>query len=209
MLAISAMATMLPAALGFWVAGGNRLVLPILLALFAGPTVMALFGVVHGALVDDDTDLRSYLHGVRDTALRSTAHSSVPALCLVSLAAATEAYARTGSIFALVSLGTALVATVLSVAGLVAALPLAVARPQIRGVRLWVTSWYLIGRWPIRFLAPCIVAGLGLGLAVTVSSTLVLLLPAPVALLASAAYWCCAVELGAHDVFVPRDSRVN
>lgn len=207
MLAISSTVTTLGASIGFWFAGGSQLLVPILLALLAGPTVMALFLVVQGALVADDTDLRAYLRGVRDTALPSTAHSLIPALCLVSLAAAADVYARTSSTFMLVSLGVAIVATSLSVAGFVVVLPLAVARPHVRGAMLWVTAWHMLGRWPVRFLAPIVMAGLALWTALTYSSTLVLLLPAPIALLAGAAYWCCAVELGARDVLVPGDAR--
>ena len=202
-LAVSSTVLTLGASIGLRLAGGSQLLLPILLALFAGPTTMALFNVVQGALVSDDTDLRTYLRGVRHTALPSTAHSLIPALCLGSLTAAADVYARTSSAFMLVSLGTAIVATILSVAGFVVVLPLAVARPQVRGAMLWVTAWHIFGRWPVRFLAPIVMAGLALWGALTYSSTLVLLLPAPIALLAGAAYWCCAVELGARDVLVP------
>src|SRR5699024_10968347 len=98
----------------------------------AGPTLMALFSVAQGALVSGGTGLRSYLRAVRETALPSTAHSLIPALSLVSLAAAADVYERTSSAFMLVSLSTAIVATILSVAGFVVVLPLAVARPQLR-----------------------------------------------------------------------------
>lgn len=206
MLAISAAATGVAAALAVLIAGGNPLLRPTLLALFAGPTLMALLAVVQGALVDDDTDLRAYLAALRTSAVRSTGYSLVPALCVVSLLAATDVYVRTGTTFVLVSLGTAGAATVLTVAGLTVLVPLAVARPELRGRRLWVTSWYLLGRWPVRFLAPIALTGLALWVAFSVSSTLVLLLPAPIALLAGAAYWCCAVELGANDVVVPGGS---
>lgn len=207
MLAVGSTVTTLGASVGFWLAGGSQLLLPILLAVLAGPTMMALFSVAQGALVSDDTGLRSYLRGVRETALPSMAHSLIPALSLVSLAAAADVYERTSSAFMLVSLSTAIVATILSVAGFVVVLPLAVARPQLRRAMLWVTAWHMLGRWPVRFLAPIVMAGLALWTALTYSSTLVLLLPAPIALVAGAAYWCCAVELGARDVLVPGDAR--
>lgn len=206
MLAISAAATALAAALAVLTAGGNPLLIPILLALFAGPSVMALLAVAQGALVDDDTDLRTYLRALKTTAVRSTGHSLVPALCMVSLLAANDVYTRTGNAFMLFSLGIATTATVLTLAGFTVLMPLAVARPALRGRRLWVTSWYLLGRWPVRFLAPIALTGLALWVAFTFSSTVVLLLPAPIALLAGAAYWCCAVELGADDVVVPDGS---
>ena len=206
MLSISAAVTAVAAVLAVQSAGGNQLLAPLLLALLVGPSLMALLNVVQGALVDDDTDLRAYLGGLKASALRSTGYSLIPALCLVSLVAAADVYARTGSGFMLISLGVAAAATILAVAGFTVAVPLAVARPELRGVRIWITSWFLLGRWPVRFFAPVALAGLALWVAVSVSSTLVLLLPAPIALLAGAAYWCCAVEIGADDVVVPDGS---
>lgn len=204
MLAISATVTAVPAAVAAALSGaaGSRILTPVLLAVLAGPSLMALLRVVQGALVEDDTDLQTYLRSLGATALRSVGISLVPALCLVSLLAAIDVHARTGSIIMLVSLCLAAAATVLTVTGLLVLMPLAVARPALHGARLWVISWHLLGRWPIRFLAPLVLAGLALWAAVSVSSTLVLLLPAPIALLTGAAYWCCAVELGAQDMVV-------
>lgn len=196
--AVTAVAAAVASAAGTVVRGG--LLTPVLLALLAGPTLMALVRVVQGALVEDDTDLRTYLNCLRSTALRSAGIAVVPALCMVSLLAALEVYGRTGSGLMLVSLCLAAVASVLTVTGTVVLLPLVVARPALRGVRLWAISWHLLGRWPVRFLAPLALAALALWAAVSFASTLVLLLPAPIALLAGAAYWCCAVELGAEDV---------
>src|SRR5699024_2532872 len=85
MLAVGSTVTTLGASVGFWLAGGSQLLLPILLAVLAGPTMMALFSVAQGALVSDDTGLRSYLRGVRETALPSMAHSPIRALIPVSL----------------------------------------------------------------------------------------------------------------------------
>lgn len=207
MLAISAAATAVSAAVAVALSGtvGGGMLAPVLLAVLAGPTLMALLRVVQGALVEDDTDLRTYLRSLRATALRSAGFSLVPAMCLVSLLAASEVHARTGCGLMLISLCLAAVAMVLTVTGFVVVMPLAVARPALRGARLWAISWHLLGRWPVRFLASLTLAGLALWAAVSVSSTLVLLLPAPIALLAGAAYWCCAVELGAEDMVVTGD----
>lgn len=202
MLAISAAVTAVAALLAVQVAGRSQLLTPLLLAGLSGPPLMGLQAVVQGALVDDDTDFQVYLRGLRSAALRGAGHALVPALSVVSLLAAADVYGRTGSAFMLISLGTATAATILSGVGFLALAPLVVARPELRGVRLWSTSWHLLGRWPVRFLAPAILAGLALWVAVSVSSTLVVLLPAPIALLGGAAYWCCAVELGADDVVV-------
>ena len=196
--AVTAVSAAFASAAGTLVRGG--LLTPVLLALLAGPTVMALMRVVQGALVEDDIDLRTYLSALRGTAARSAGISVVPAMCLTSLLAALEVYGRTGSGLMLVSLCLAAVASVLTVTGTVVLLPLVVARPALRGARAWAISWHLLGRWPVRFLAPLALAALALWAAVSFASTLVLLLPAPIALLAGAAYWCCAVELGAEDV---------
>ena len=196
--AVTAVSAAFASAAGTAVQGG--LLTPALLALLAGPTLMALVRVVQGALVEDDTDLRIYLSCLRSTAVRSAGISFIPAMSLLCLLAALEVYGRTGSGLMLVSLCLAAVASVLTVTGTVVLLPLVVARPALRGARAWAIAWHLLGRWPVRFLAPLALAALALWAAVSFASTLVLLLPAPVALLAGAAYWCCAVELGAEDV---------
>lgn len=208
MLAVSAAVTAAAATVASMLGGavGGGLLTPVLLAVLAGPTVMALLRVVQGALVEDDTDLRTYLRSLRATALRSTGFALLPATCLVSLLAALEVHARTGSALVLVSLCLSAAASVLAVTGSVVLMPLAVARPALHGARLWSISWHLLGRWPVRFLAPLALAGIALWAALSLSSTLVLLLPAPIALLTGAAYWCCAVELGAQDV-VGTDGR--
>lgn len=200
MLAIGAATTALGAGTAALLAGGSKLLFPLLLLVLCGPTLMALQTVVHGALVEDDTDVRAYLRALRGTALRSAGHCLPTAFSLVSLLAAAEVYGRTQSVLVLISLGTAITATALTIAGLAALIPLSVARPELRPMRLWVTAWHLVGRWPVRFLAPIALAGLALWAAVSVSSALVMLLPAGISLLAGAAFWCCAVEMGADDV---------
>src|SRR5699024_9226997 len=99
MLAVSAAVTAAAATVASMLAGavGGGLLTPVLLAVHAGPTVMALLRVVQGALVADDPDLRSYLRSLRASALRSTGFALLLATCLVSLRAALEVHARTGS----------------------------------------------------------------------------------------------------------------
>lgn len=145
----------------------------------------------------DDTELPRYTRSFRRCAARSTAYSLIPGLSLTALLAALEVHARTGSGMVLIPLALSVSCSVLTLAGLVALLPLAAARPALRGYRLWLTAWYLLGRWPVRYAAPLALGGLALWTATTLHTSLILLLPAPVALLAGAAHWCCAIDLGA------------
>lgn len=199
-LAVAAAATALPLTAALWLTGGISVATPLLAAVLCGPTLLALFSVVQDALVHDDTELRRFALALRRSALRSTGCSLIAGLCLSALLAALEVHARTGSSAVLLPLSLAASGSVLTLTGLVALLPLAAARPSLRGIRLWITAWHLLGRWPVRFLAPCAVCALALWAGVSLHSSLILLLPAPVALMAGAAYWCCALDLGAGDL---------
>lgn len=193
-------ATGLALAAALWITGGIVVATPLVAALLCGPTLLPLFAAVQGALVHDDTELRSYGRDIRRFAVRGTSLTLVAGLCLSAMLAGIEVHARTGSGAVLLSLAVAVTASALTVAGLFALLPLAVARPGLRGLRLWASSWYLLGRWPVRFLAPVSVGALAVWVGTTVHSSLILLLPVPVALMAGSAYWCCALDLGADDV---------
>ncbi|MGP9537996.1 hypothetical protein ACT3SP_08290 [Brachybacterium sp. AOP43-C2-M15] len=199
-LAAAGAATALTLATALWITGGIRVPTPLLAALLCGPTLLPLFSVVQDALVHDDTELRLYARALRGSALRGTAHALTVGLCLSALLAALEVHARTGSDAVVVSLALAASGSVLTAVGLLALLPLAVARPGLRGVRLWITAWHLLGRWPVRFLAPAVVCVLAAWAGTALHSSLILLLPVPVALMAGAAYWCCALDLGAEDL---------
>lgn len=198
-LAVAAGASALSLAASLWIAGGISVVTPLLAALLCGPTLLPLSAVVQDALVHDDTELRRYAPALRRTALRGTGCSLIVGLCLSALLAALEVHARTGSSAALLPLAIAASCSVLTLTGLLALLPLAAARPGLRGIRLWITAWYLLGRWPVRFLAAFVVGGLAVWAGIAIHSSLILLLPAPVALMTGAAYWCCALDLGAGD----------
>lgn len=196
-LAVAAVASGLPLTIAVLLTSGISVLTPLLAALWCGPTLIPLLGAVQDALVHDDTELSRYARSFRRCAARSTAYSLIPGLSLTALLAALEVHARTGSGMVLIPLALSVSCSVLTLAGLVALLPLAAARPALRGYRLWLTAWYLLGRWPVRYAAPLALGGLALWTATTLHTSLILLLPAPVALLAGAAHWCCAIDLGA------------
>lgn len=199
-LAVSGAVTAVAGVVGLRVAGDVWAMSPLVIALFVGPTLMPLLAVVQGALVDDDTELRRYLRDLPRFAVRSTGYALVPGLCLSAVLAGVEMYRATGSTLALASLAFGTAGSVLAVVALTAVLPASVARPGLRGTRLWATAFHLLGRWPIRFLAPLMVSACALWAMTTVASSLVLLVPVPIALMSGAAYWCCAIDLGARDV---------
>lgn len=202
-LAVSGAITAAAVLFGYRVVGGPWAVTPLVVALVAGPTLMPLFNVAQGALVDDDTELRRYVRDLPRYAMRSTGYTLVAGLCLSALLGAVEMYEARGDALGVASLAASAAGTVIALLGLMALLPAAVARPRLRGTRLWATSLHLVGRWPVRFLAPFALMGLVVGCAVNFTTSLVLLLPVPVALVASASYWCCAVDLGATDITAP------
>jgi hypothetical protein len=147
-LAVAAAASALSLAAALRITGGISVATPLLAAVLCGPTLVPLSAVVQDALVHDDTELRRYARALRRTALRSTGCSLIVGLCLSALLAALEVHARTGSSTVLLPLALAASSSVLTLGGLLALLPLAAARPTLRGVRLWITAWHLLGRWP-------------------------------------------------------------
>lgn len=199
-LAVAAVVTALAVVLGFRLGALVPVLAPLVMALLGGPTVMPLLAVAQDALVEDDTAIGRYPVYLQRFALRGTGQLLIAAVPPTALLAALEVYGRTGQGLWLISIACAGTASVLAAVGLMVVLPAGVARPGLSVPRLWATALHLLGRWPVRFLAAAVACLLPIWPLTTVSSSLVLLLAAPAALVVSAAYWCCAVDLGATDV---------
>ena len=169
----------------------------ILLPVLVGPTTAALCVVADDILARDDTSFRSWWTGLRRFSgfgMLTVIIAGLPAaLLLVGLLA----LQRSGSTIAYLPVVLSAIVTVIIGATMIAVIPLGVSRPQLRGLALWLTAAHLVARWPVRFLAPLCLLGLGIWVSHALTGTLLILLPAPVVLLAAAACWTSALELGA------------
>jgi len=181
-------------------AGGLTPVTPLLVALLAGPPAAAMASVVNDVLVRDDSGIVGWWRALRRTAGRGITVLLVPAVPATLLVVAVQVERTSRAPIALVPVWGAAVVTVLAVAATAAALPATVARPALRGIRLWVAALHLVARHPVRFGAAFCLFGLGVWASVSITGTLFLLVPAPVGLLAGAAFWSSAVELGAAEL---------
>lgn len=187
------------------VLGGGLTPWSLLLAVVvAGPPLAALAAVCHDIVVEDDTTIRNWVRATRHHARLGIGLLAVPVAPAILLMVAVVVHERTGSPVWLAPMAVSASATLLAVFTLLAAVPAAIARPDLRGTALWLTALHLVARWPVRFIAPLTVLGLGLWAGLSITGTLLPLVPGPVLLLTGAAFWASAVELGATD-FNPSD----
>lgn len=177
-----------------FVAPGINPVAVLLYAVLAGPFLAALTAVANSAAFDDVATIRSWARALREHALFGVRQSLVAAAAGELFLAALQVWSRGHPVWMLPSLALTGAATVLTLSGLLAVMPLGVARPGLRGVRLWITALHLVARRPVRFVAVFSLVGLGLWAATTWSASALLLLPAPVALLMAAAVWTTAAD---------------
>lgn len=175
----------------------------LLSPLLVGPPLTGLAGVCHDIVVEDDATIRKWARATRRTARLGIGLLVIPAIPAVLLMVAVVVHERTASPVWLAPMAVSASATLLALFTLPAAVPAAVARPELRGVALWATALHLVGRWPVRFAAPLTVLGLGLWAGLSITGTLLPLVPGPVLLLAAAAFWSSAIELGATDLSSP------
>lgn len=183
------------------VLGGGLTPWSLLLAvLVSGPPLTGLAAVCHDIVIEDDATIRSWVRATRHHARLGIGLLAVPVAPAILLMVAIVVHERTGSPVWLAPMAVSASATLLAVFTLLAAVPAAIARPELRGVALWVTALHMVSRWPVRFIAPLTVLGLGVWAGLSITGTLLPLVPGPVLLLTAAAFWASAVELGATDL---------
>ncbi|TCO54746.1 hypothetical protein [Actinocrispum wychmicini] len=178
----------------FVVPGVNPIAV-LLYAVLAAPFLPALIAVANAAAFDEVATIRSWARALRAHALFGMRHCLVAAGAGELFLAALEVWSRGRPMWMLPSLALTGAATVVTLSGLLAVLPLGVARPGLRGVRLWITALHLVARRPVRFVAVFSLVGLGLWAATSWSASVLLLLPAPVTLVMVAAVWTTKADL--------------
>ncbi|QDP95259.1 hypothetical protein FOE78_04445 [Microlunatus elymi] len=169
----------------------------VLVPLLVGPSAAAVCAVADDVLARDDTSLRSWWAALGRFAGFGTRTLIIAAAPATLLVLALLALQQSGSSIAYLPVIVSAIVTVVVGATMIAVLPLGVSRPGLRGRLLWLTAAHLVARWPVRFLAPICLLGLGIWACVAFTGTLLILVPAPVALLATAACWTSVLELGA------------
>jgi hypothetical protein len=166
----------------------------LLAAVLAGPFLAALLAVANTIAFGDPATITGWLQALRTHAPFAIRQSLIAALPAGLFLAALTVWIRDHPLWTLPSLALTGAATVLAVLGLLAALPLGLARSQLRGLRLWITALHLVARRPTRFLAALTLPALGLWAATSWTASLLLLIPAPTAIITVAALWTTASE---------------
>lgn len=195
-LLIGSIAVCAGAAVSALVAPGVTPVSVLAIALLVMPQYTALVAVAGGIILRRDGTFRewggSFIRSWRTTATVTLPTAAAMALLLVAV----HVWQLSGQPWVLVPLGTAATVSAIGILGLTAALPLAAERPGLRGTALWIAALFLVAKRPLPFIAVACLAGLGIWAATVWTASLLLLLPAPVALVASAAVWTSAARLG-------------
>jgi hypothetical protein len=182
------------AAVPVLVAPGINPVAILVIALVVAPFTAALAATVNAMAIDGAVTIRTWWRGLRSGWAFGIRQALVPTVAAILFLAALHVWAgRRG--WVLPSLAVTGAATLLTTAGLLAVLPLGVARPRLRGITLWITALHLVTRRPVRFLAALSVAGAGLWAAAAWTASLLLLVPAPATIVMVAAVWTSVEEL--------------
>lgn len=172
----------------------------LLLTATATPFVTALIAAVDQAIRTDDVTPAFWWSAIRRHTVFGYSVLAGPAVAAALLVVACTVWRQTGQPLALAPVGVSGAVTVLSGLAVTAALPLGIARPALRGSRLWLTASHLVVRRPVRFLAAPVLLAFLIWLSTAVTASLLLFVPAPVALVVGAAFRTAAAELGADDV---------
>lgn len=172
----------------------------LVIAVLAGPLVLATAATANQLVVSTETGVSAWFIDVRTLAGRGVRVWLTPAIPGCLLLFAWFVLGRTGSATAVISAAVCAVVTAITITGALAASVVWPARPELSWAQVWLTAGHLAARWPVRFLAPMCLLGLGLWAGLSVTGTLLVLVPGPVLMLTAAAFWSSAVECGASEL---------
>lgn len=181
----------------------------VLGAALAGPGGAALLATVGDIASTGQATVRTWWLKLRTLWGFGVRNSLPVGAVLAAFLGALAVWQRTSAVWALPSLGLSGACTVLGSLGMPAVLALGAARPGLRGRLLWICALHLVARSPLRFLAGPSVALLGVWAATAWSASLLLLVPAPAAVVMSAAVWTSTVRLGHHPAGTDRESAAD
>ncbi len=171
------------------VAPGINPVALVMTAVVVVPFVAALVAVVNDLADDVPATITTWWRALGSLWGWSTGLGLLAAFPASLFLAAVEVVSSTGNPLMWPSFALTGAATVITVLGLMAALPLGTAHRQLRGRALWTASLFIVSRRPTRFVAVATTIIGGVWVATTWSASLLLLVPAPAAIVAVAATW--------------------
>jgi len=193
-LLVASAALCVAATLPVLAAPGINAVSIALYAALAPPFLAALSAIGNSAAFGDMAGIADWARALRSYAVFGLRQGLIAGVAAELFLAALRVWSNGHPIWVLPSLALTGAAAILALSGLAAVLPLGIARPKLRGARLWITALHLVARRPGRFAAIFSLTGLGLWAAITWSASALLLVPAPAIVVTVAAVWTTAAE---------------
>lgn len=173
-------------------------------AVVCGPCLAALAAVTNEIAFEGQSTTRSWWQAVRRRCSFGLQSALVPAVPAVLFLAAVEVWNATNNPLVWPSFVVTGMTTLVALLGLMAALPLGDAQPDLRGVRLWVVAVPIVAARPSRFIAVASAIGFVVWISTELSASLLLFLPAPAAIVAVTATW---TSVAAVESVTPETSR--
>lgn len=194
-LLVASVAVCAAATAAILIAPGVTPVSVLVAALLIGPLAAPLAGLGNDLVADGDATVRGWARHLRSSWRFGLVGALVPAIPGALFVVAIEVLRRTGNPLVWPSFAVTGAVTVLAALAAAAAFPLGVARPDLRGRRLWTVALAVVSRHPIRFVAVVSAVVTVVWAATAWSASLLLFLPAPAAIVSVLATWTSGPEL--------------
>jgi hypothetical protein len=159
----------------------------LVLGIIIVPLLATLVQFMQDSIGQDAYGFTGYLRRFPAAALRSVAVSVVPSVIAAVALVALGAWNATGNPFWLIPLGVGGASTVLTALGMIIAIPVRLAAPEVTTRQLWSVSFAIVAHAPIPVVAVAAIGVLGIWACLTISAGLVLVVPPVLAIVWAAA----------------------
>ena len=141
------------------------------------PLLATLVQFMQDAIGPDAYGFMGYLRRFPFAVLRTVGVSVVPSVVAAISLVALGAWNATGNYFWLIPLGVGATSTVLTVLGMIIAIPVRLAAPKVTVRQLWSVSFTIVARAPIPVVAVPAIGVLGIWACLSFSAGLVIIVP--------------------------------
>ena len=159
----------------------------LVLGLVIVPLLATLVEFLQDAIGPDAYGWTGYRRRFPASARRALGVSAVPSVVAAIALVALAAWNATGSLFWLLPLGIGGASTVLTVLGMIVAIPLRLAAPEVALRQVWSVSFSIVARAPVPVVAVAATAVVGIWACLSFSAALILVVPPVLAVVWAAA----------------------
>lgn len=179
-----------------WLAPGITPVSALVTTLFLAAPVGALLAMLVDVADGRDVGWSRWSHALTRQGVTAVQDCLPAAGTTALLTVAIDVWQVSGEPLVLVSVGVGGAVSLLGWVVTAARLPLRLDRPDLRGRDGWLVAAGVAAAAPLRHLTAPLLLAAAVWVAVEVAVSVLLLVPFPVALVAVAAYWTTATDLG-------------